>query len=398
MNDKHRIEQIQEALCKEGVDGWLFCDFHNRDPISYRVLGLEEGKFTSRRWFYFVPASGTPHRLVHAVERGKLDALPGDKTVYLPWEQLHASLNEILGRPGTVAMQYSPNNNIPYVDLADPGIVELVRGLGHTVVSSANLVQLFEAVLDDDQFETHVEAGRRIQPIKDQAFAKIENALLSGQKITEYEVQQYIIRRFSEEGLNCDEEWPIVAANEHAADPHFEPRPDNTVAFKPGDKILIDLWARLDQPGAIYYDITWCGFAGSKPPPEYVRIFDVAMAARNAAYKLVKDRFSAEIPVYGWEVDRACRQVVEDAKLGEYFVHRTGHSIGTSVHGNGVHMDSLETKDERQLIPGICFSIEPGIYMRGDMGVRTEIDLFIKSSGEVVVVGELQEQLILLDC
>lgn len=398
MNDKHRIEQIQEALRKEGFDGWLFCDFHNRDPISYRVLGLEEGKFTSRRWFYFVPASGTPQRLVHAVERGKLDSLPGEKTVYLPWEQLHSSLNEILGRPGTIAMQYSPNNNIPYVDLADPGIVELVRGLGHTVVSSANLVQLFEAVLDDDQFETHVEAGRRIQPIKDQAFAKIENALQAGKDITEYEVQQFIIRRFSEEGLNCDEEWPIVAANEHAADPHFEPRPDNTVAFKPGDKILIDLWARLDQPGAIYYDITWCGFAGSTPPPEYVHIFEVAMEARNAAYNLVKDRFASGTPVYGWEVDRACRKVVEDAELGTCFVHRTGHSIGTAVHGNGVHMDSLETKDERQLIPGICFSIEPGIYMRGDMGVRTEIDLFIKGSGEVVVVGELQEQLILLNC
>jgi len=392
-----RVARIQEELGREGLDGWLFCDFHNRDPISYRVLGLEEGKFTSRRWFYYVPASGEPSRLVHSVEKGKLDCLPGSKTVYLPWEQLHEEMKRILGPPSRIAMQYSPKNNIPYVDLADPGIVELVRSFGHTVVSSADLVQTFEAVLSDEQFATHEEAAGKVQRIKDEAFGEIETAIAGGSPRTEWEVQQFIIRRFEEEGLTCDEEWPIVAVNAHAADPHFSPSCSHNSPIVAGDMILIDLWARLDQPGAIYYDITWCGFAGAAPPAKYVEIFDVVMEARNAAFNLVKERFTRETPVHGYEVDRACRQVVEDAGFGPWFVHRTGHSIGTAVHGNGVHMDSLETKDERLLVPGICFSLEPGIYLEGEMGVRTEIDVFILPSGEVVVVGELQKELILLD-
>ncbi len=394
---EERVTRIQEELTSEGLDGWLFCDFHNRDPISYRVLGLEEGKFTSRRWFYYVPSAGEPSRLVHSVEKGKLDALPGEKTVYLPWEQLHEELKRILGPPSRIAMQYSPKNNIPYVDLADPGIVELVKGFGHTVVSSANLVQTFEAVLSDEQYGTHEEAARKVQRIKDEAFEKIAAAIRSGTPCTEYEVQQFIITRFDEEGLTCDEEWPIVGVNAHAADPHFSPSASASSPITKGDMILIDLWARLNRPGAIYYDITWCGFAGGTPPPKYVEIFDVVMAARNAAFNLVKKRFAEGVDVHGYEVDRACRQVVEEAGFGPWFVHRTGHSIGTAVHGNGVHMDSLETKDERLLVPGICFSIEPGIYLEGEMGVRTEIDVFILPSGEVVVVGELQKELILLD-
>jgi len=394
---KARISEIQEAIGKFGFDGWLFTDFHNRDAISYRVLGMEGGKFTSRRWFFFVPAKGEPKRLVHAVEKRKLDLLPGAKTVYLPWEQLHEELEKMLGAPGRIAMQYSPNNNIPYVDLVDPGLVELVRGFGHTVVSSADLVQQFEAVLSDEQIQTHIDTGVHIQRIKDDAFARIEAAIKRNEPETEYAIQQFIVRSFDEAGLTCDEEWPIVAVNEHAADPHFEPLPDNTVEIRKGDMILIDLWARQNTPGAIYYDITWCGFAGSNPPEEYVRIFDIVMLARDAAFALVKERFEAGQPLHGYEVDRICRTAVEEAGYGPWFVHRTGHSIGTSVHGNGVHMDSLETKDERRLVPGICFSIEPGIYLEGRMGVRTEIDAFIGHDGVVRFSGDLQTKLILLD-
>ena len=392
-----RVEKIQAAIARYELDGWLFCDFHNRDLISYRVLGLESGKFTSRRWFYFIPANGEPVRLVHAVEKRKLDPLPGRKIVYLAWEELHASLHEILGAPGNIAMQYSPMNNIPYVDLADPGLVELVRSLGHQVVSSADLVQEFEAVLKPDQLSTHEQAGVKVQAIKDEAFARIESAIKSGNPQTEYEIQRYIVRRFEELGLTCDDEFPIVAANAHAADPHFEPTPENSVPIVKGDMILIDLWARLNQPGAIYYDITWCGFAGSEPPAKYVEIFDVAMKARDAAFDVVKERFEQDQPAFGYEVDRAARKVIEDAGFADYFVHRTGHSIGTAVHGNGVHMDSLETKDERKLVPGICFSIEPGIYREGEMGVRTEIDCFIDHSGVARFSGKVQKELILLD-
>lgn len=397
MDYSQRVHAIQSALKQHGLDAWLLCDFHNRDPISYRVLGLEEGKFTSRRWFYLVPAVGEPIRLVHAVEKGKLDLLPGKKVVYLPWEQLHRELAGALQGCGRVAMQYSPNNAIPYVDLADPGIVELVRSLGHEVVSSANLVQQFEAILDHEQLESHKEAGRRIQPIKDEAFALIHKALKDGEEITEYDVQQFIIRRFQEEGLNCDAEWPIVAVNEHAADPHFEPRPGKSSVIRKGDGILIDLWARLDDPRAVYYDITWCGFAGTQPPDKYKHIFELGVRARDAALDLVKTRFAQGEPVHGFEVDRACREVIEKAGYAKAFVHRTGHSIGHAVHGNGVHMDSLETRDERLLVPGICFSIEPGIYLEGEMGIRTEIDVFIAPDGEVIVEGERQMSLILME-
>jgi len=398
MSPDNRIAEIQEAIRSFELDGWLLCDFHNRDGISCRVLGLEEGKFTSRRWFYYIPAHGAPTRLVHAVEKGKLDSLPGEKRIYLAWETLHQELQDIFGEaPVVVAMQYSPLNNIPYVDLVDPGVVELVRSFGHTVVSSADLVQRFEAVLDEDQLETHRRAGVEVQRIKDDAFALIEGKLKRDEAITEYDVQQFILGEFDKAGLTCDREYPIVAVNEHAADPHFEPTPDNTVQIKRWDKILIDLWARLDQPGAIYYDITWCGYAGTEPPDQYVHIFSVALLARDAALGLVQDRFAAGEEVFGWEVDRAAREVIENEGLGKYFVHRTGHSIGTSVHGNGVHMDSLETKDERRLVPGICFSIEPGIYMEGSMGVRTEIDAFITLDGKVEVSGTVQDELVLLD-
>ena len=397
MRAEKRIAKIQEAIRSFDLDGWLLCDFHNRDGISCRVLGLEEGKFTSRRWFYYIPAHGAPVRLVHAVEKGKLDSLPGEKRVYLAWEQLHAEIQEFLGElPAVVAMQYSPLNNIPYVDLVDPGLVELVRSFGHTVVSSADLVQQFEAVLNEEQLETHRLAGVEVQRIKDEAFALIEDALKRGDELTEYDVQQFIVAEFEKAGLTCDEEYPIVAVNEHAADPHFEPTPDNTAVIKKWDKILIDLWARLNQPGAIYYDITWCAYAGDEPPEQYVHIFSVALLARDAALALVQDRFASDTPVFGWEVDRAAREVIEEEGLGKYFVHRTGHSIGTSVHGNGVHMDSLETKDERRLVPGICFSIEPGLYMEGSMGVRTEIDAFITQDGQVEVSGAIQDELLLL--
>ncbi len=390
-----RIERIQEALRAAGLDGWLFYDFHNRDPVAYRILGLDFGVFTSRRWFYLVPATGVPVRVVSRVEPSRLDALPGEKRFYLSWSELQEVLRGLVeGR--TVAMQYSPGGSIPSVSLVDGGTLDLVRAAGATVVSSADLVQVFEACIGEEGYQSHVEAARRLYRIKDDAFERIREALRHGETLTEYDLQQFILRRFEEEGLDCRGEWPIVGVREHPADPHFLPTPGNTYPIRRGDTILVDLWARLRGEGTIFADITWCGYAGEEPPAEYVRIFDVVCRARDAAVAFVRERFARGAVCRGFEVDDACRAVVREAGYGDFFVHRTGHSIGTEVHGNGVNLDNLETRDERLLMPGVCFSVEPGIYLPGRMAVRTEIDVFIRSEGVVEVTGPLQRELVLV--
>jgi len=278
------VTRIRDAVRDAGLDGWLFCDFHNRDAIAYRILGLDFHKFTSRRWFYLVPAQGEPVRLLSRVEPARLDALPGEQRFYRSWRELQEALATLV-KNRKIAMQYSPNNAIPYVSLVDGGTIELVRAAGAEVVSSADLVQTFEAVLDEAAYQSHVEAGRRIHPIKDEAFALIGQALRERTVLTEYDVQRFILRRFDEEGLDCMGENPIVGVNGHPSDPHFEPTPQNTVPIRAGDTILIDLWAKLRQPGSVFFDITWCGFAGATPPDRYHHIFEVVCAARDAAVR-----------------------------------------------------------------------------------------------------------------
>ena len=391
------IKRIQEQLKKAGFDGWLFYDFHNRDPISYRVLGMDFGKFTSRRWFYFIPSEGDPVGLVHRVEPSKLDSLPGKKTYYVSWTALHEILGKILGAPKQIAMQYSPNNNIPYISMADAGTVDFIRSLGHTVVSSADLVQYFEAVIDETGYQSHMAASKKIYQIKDEAYSWIEDQLKRERTISEYNTQQFILQRFRDEGMTCEGENPIVGVNAHPANPHFEPTPQNTVVIQRGDTILIDLWARFDEPDAIWADITWCGYAGLNPPEKYARIFEIVRTARDRGLGFIQQKFLNDNPCHGWEVDDAVRNVIREAGYGDYFIHRTGHSIGREVHGNGVHIDNLETREERRLIPGICFSIEPGIYLEGEMAVRSEINVFITQEGSVSVAGEPQKTLILLN-
>jgi Xaa-Pro aminopeptidase len=373
------VKAIQDALREKGIDGWLLYDFHNRDHLAYRILGLDFNKMTSRRWFYFIPAVGEPVRLAHRVEPSKLDSLPGRKVFYHPWEELHRRLGEILGEPKSIV---------------DGGTIELIRSLGHEVVSSADLVQLFEAIIDDKGYRSHLRAGEIIQRIKNEAFAEIGKALAKKRTLTEYDMARFILSRFEQEGIDPGHDIPIVGINDHPANPHFEPSPENSYVFKRGDMILIDLWGKLKEPGSIYYDITWCGFIGDDPPEKYQEIFRVVRDARIEAVNFVRGRFAADQPVCGWEVDDACRDVVREAGYGDFFIHRTGHSIGEEVHGNGVNIDNLETKDERQLVPGICFSIEPGIYLEGEMAARSEIDCFITLDGEVVVAGEEQMELV----
>ncbi len=390
------VAEIQKALKDQNLDGWLLYDFHNRDLLAIKILGLDPSKFSSRRWYYYIPAEGEPTKLVSVVEKTVLDNLPGRKLTYLSWKEMHRQIQAMLGKSKRIAMNYSPMNHIPYVSMVDAGILELIRGFGYEIISAADLIQQFEAIIDEKGYRSHVEAGEIVLSIKDEAYAEIAQAIREGRALSEYELQQFIMQRFDEEGLTCEGHGPIVGINDHPADPHFEPKPEGGYIFKPGDTVLIDLWAKKKEPGSIYYDVTWCGYIGENPPDKYLEIFNTVRNARKAAVQFVRDRFDKGEPCYGWEVDDACRQVVVDAGYGDYFLHRTGHSIGADVHGNGVNIDNLETKDERRLVPGICFSVEPGIYLEGDMAVRSEINVFITLAGEVVVCGDEQEELILV--
>ncbi len=389
------LQKIQKALRDKRIDGWLLCDFRNRDYLAYRVVGLNFEKMTSRRWYYYIPARGEPRKLVSAVERMRLDSLPGKRMVYLSWQQLHSSLRKMMGPKKTIAMQYSPKNNVPYVSMVDGGTIELLKSLGYRIVSSADLVQTFVSVIPEEGYRTHIEAGRVMDRIRAQAFDQIRNAVRNNTGATEYDIQQFMMKRFKEEGLTTYDP-PMVGVNDHPADPHFDTPKEGARVFKKGDTVLIDMWAKKDVPGGIYYDITWVGYIGDTPPAKYVKIFNAVKAGRDAAVKFVQDKFSKGETCYGWQVDDACRNVIKKAGFGKYFLHRTGHSITEETHGNGVNIDNLETKDERALLPGCCFSIEPGIYLEGEMAVRTEINMFIRHDGVPEVTGEVQQDLVLL--
>jgi len=387
------LKAIQQELRRGSLDGWLLCDFRNRDYLAYRVLGLNFEKMSTRRWFYYIPARGTPKKLVSAVERRRLDELPGTTLVYLSWKELHAALKGVLGAKKRIAMQYSPLNHVPYVAMVDAGTIELVRKMGHRVVSSADLIQRFVSVISEEGYRTHKNAAAIMDRIRAEAFEEIRRAIQTNSGTTEYDVQQFIMRRFREEHLTTYDP-PMVGTNEHPADPHFDLTPENARPFRVGDTVLIDMWAKQDVPGAIYYDITWVGYIGARPPRTYVEIFNIVKEGRDAAVAFIRDRFARGRPCYGWEVDDACRSVVRKAGYGAQFLHRTGHSITEETHGNGVNIDNLETKDERLLLPGCCFSIEPGIYLKGKMAVRTEINVFIRHDGTPEVTGEVQNELI----
>lgn len=396
-DDKSKnLMAIQKALHEYGIDGWLFYDYENRDPIAYKVLGINQNKLTTRRWYYFIPSDGIPTKLVHAIEKERLSELPGISMMYSRWVELHSRLAEMLKGYKRVAMQYSPYNDIPSIGYVDAGTIELVKSFNVEVVSSANLVQLFVARLNKKGMTLHKEAGEKVQKIKNMAFELIFDAVKSGKKITEYDVQQFILEKFAKENLTSEGLNPIVAVNSHAADPHFEVTLDNACEIKEKDRILIDLWAKVDDPDGVYYDITWCGYLGNNPPKKYVEMFDIVVQARNLAKNFIIEKLKNREPILGWEVDDVSRNHIYKKGYGDHFIHRTGHSIDTKVHGSGVNLDNFETKDQREIIPGVCFSIEPGIY-KEDFGVRSEISVLIGTNRNVVVVGAEQERLVLLD-
>jgi len=388
-----RIDEIQVALRDEQVDGWLFFDHHRRDPLAYRVLQLTPLSPVTRRWFYYIPANGEPRGLVHRIEEHTLEALPGVHKTYAGWSTLVDGVREMLTGARKIAMQYSPDCAVPYVSLVDAGTLELVRATGVEVVTSANLIQHFESRWTRDQLDSHMEAAKRIDRIRRESFERVGAKLKAKDRVTEWEMQQFILQRFSEEGL-VNDHGPDVAVNSNASNPHYEPKQDACAEIKTGDVILMDMWAKLNQPDAVYYDITWVGFCGQQPPAQVERVFTVVRDARDKAIRRVVEGVAAKEDLRGFQVDDAARKHVEEQGFGEYFFHRTGHSIGCEVHGSGANMDNLETHDERKVIPWTCFSVEPGIYLP-EFGVRLEVDVFVGDDG-ARVTGEIQDRLILL--
>jgi Xaa-Pro dipeptidase len=385
------VERIQEALREGGLDGWLFFDHHRRDPLAYRILGIPDEVEATRRWYYFVPATGEPRKLVHRIESRSLDSLPGEKQTYSSWMDQQNKLQRLLAGCSRIAMQYSPNCAIPYISLVDAGTIELVRNQGVEVVSSADLIQQFEARWTEEQFQLHLEAGRLVDQIRREAFEWIHERLASKLSATEYEVQQFIRTQFSESGLKTDH-GPIVGVNANASDPHYEPTWERSSPIRPGDVVLIDLWAKLARPQAVYYDITWTGFCGEVIPDHIQNVFEVVRDARKRASQFVIRKTRAREPFAGYEVDDVAREYIGSKGFGESFFHRTGHSIGTEVHGTGANMDNLESHDDRRVISGTCFSIEPGIYLL-QFGIRSEVNVYV-GDGFAQVTGEEQEQLL----
>jgi Xaa-Pro aminopeptidase len=385
------IPAVQRALQEDGLDAWLLYDFRGSNPIAARLAGLAgSGKMATRRWFYLIPATGEPRGLVHAIERHNLDGLPGEKRPYSRRQELAEGLEALLRGVKRVAMEYSPGNNIPYISRVDAGTVEIVRQAGAEVVSSGDLVQRFEAVWSDEVFAMHQAAADRLYRIKDRAYELVRQRVAGG-TLTEYQVQQEMMGWFREEGLVTDAD-PNVSAQENAGNPHYHPSREVHRPIRRNEIVLLDLWGKLAAPGAVFADITWVGYTGPTVPEPYARAFAAARDGRDAAIELVKSAVRDRRDLRGFEVDRAARDVIERAGYGDQFIHRTGHSLGEEIHGNGVHMDDYETHDDRRLIPGTGFTIEPGIYT-SEFGVRTEINMFVRER-EAVVTGPVQTEIL----
>jgi Xaa-Pro aminopeptidase len=386
------INAIQGDLRAAKLDGWLFYDFRGRDPIAQGILQLPPGMRT-RRWFYFVPAKGVPRKLVHKIETESLAALPGDALFYASHEELSRNLRKLLGRAKKVAMQYSPKNAIPYVAMVDAGTVELVRSTGAKVVSSADLVQKYDACWSKDQLDSHLAAGAVIDRVVREAFQLAAKNVREKKNFTEYDLKQWILKEFEAAGITADQ-GPDIAVGAHASDPHYGPSPESASPIREGDLLLLDVWGKTKARGSVYYDVTWMGYLGAKVPEKMAKVFAVVREARDKAVSLIQSSIAAGKPLEGWQVDQAARKVIEKAGYGKYFFHRTGHNIGQSVHGNGVNMDGLETYDVRHLIPGTCNSIEPGIYLP-EFGVRTEVNVYIGEK-EARVTGAVQKEILAL--
>jgi len=386
------LSAIQSALRERNLDGWLFYDHHHRDPMAYRVLGLSEKLMVTRRWFYLIPANGEPQKLVHKIESGHLDSLPGTKRTYAARQELFDGLKQMLSAHRDLAMQYSPNNAVFTISLVDAGTVELIRGLGKNVVSSGDLIAQFEATWTEDQIKTHFAARDSIDAITTAAFQEIGRRVRSG-GTNEFEIQKWILEAFQRENLIADDP-PVVAVNANCSNPHYSPSEASAAPIREGDFVLLDIWGKKDVPRSVYYDITWTGFVGKAPSDRMHEVFRTVRDARDLGAKFVTDAIVVGEKIAGWQVDRAVRSHIKKAGLADYFVHRTGHAIGTDVHANGANMDDLEIHDERQILPNSCFSIEPGVYLP-EFGVRSEINMLVRSNS-AEVTGRMQSEIVLI--
>ncbi|HZU26595.1 MAG TPA: M24 family metallopeptidase [Bryobacteraceae bacterium] len=393
MSDMQHVDvaSIQDAIRAEGIDGWLFFDHHRRDMLAYRVLRFEPTGHVTRRWYYFIPAQGEARGLVHGIESHTLDSLPGRKAVYGNWPSQKEGLAYLIDGARRIAMQYSPMCAIPYVSNVDAGTIELVRSLGVEIVSSADLIQQFEATWTDAQYRSHIEAGKLVDEIRGQAFRMIGERLAAGASVDEYAVKVFIREAFDRAGMVTDG-GPIVGVNENMSDPHYEPESGTARPIRAGDAVLIDMWAKLNREHAVYYDITWTGFCGPSVPENIARVFGIVREARDRAVDTVRTAVASGRLLRGFEVDDAARGWIAGQGYGEYFIHRTGHSIGEDVHGTGANMDNFETHDVRRVIANTCFSVEPGVYLP-EFGIRSEVNVFV-GSGEAQVTGEAQQEMV----
>jgi len=383
------LSDIQSALRDSRNDCWLFYDHHHRDAIAYSVLSLSPTMMVTRRWFYVVPADGEPVKLVHRVEGHHLDSLPGKKLEYSAWQELWQNLESMLNPYHKVVMQYSPNNQIPYISLVDGGMLELVRSFGKQIVSSANLVARFEATLTEAQIASHFKARDAIDKITPAFFQEVGRRVRNG-GTHEFEMQQWVMQAFRRENLVTDDP-PIVGVNAHSGDPHYEPTSASSAPMRQGDFVLLDLWAKTSEPDSVYYDITWTGVIGT-PTDKQREVFEIVRDARNVGINRVKQAFEAGQKIQGWQVDEAVRSHITANGYGQYFIHRTGHSIGRDIHANGANLDNFETKDDRDILPNTCFSVEPGIYLP-EFGVRSEVDM-MTAPGRAWVTGKIQRELV----
>jgi len=395
------LAAIQSALQDAQLDGWLFYDHHHRDPLAYRILGLDENAHVTRRWFYFIPATGDPKKLVHRIESGRLDAVPGAKTEYSSWQELEAALKTLLAGATKIAMQYSPRNAIMYVGLVDAGTIEVLHELGKEIVSSADLVSRFEAVLTESQIASHFEAQQRLDAILAAGFERIGQLARTKAGTDEYSMVLWLQEAIERAGM-VTEHGPNVSAGPNSADSHYEPTLASSRPIRSGDFLLIDIWAKLaNDPKACWYDITWTGVVDRSPTAHEQLIFATVRNARDAAIATVQAAFAANQPLAGWQPDEAARTVIRDAGFAGAFTHRTGHNIATELHGAGAHLDNLETHDVRLILPHTCFSVEPGLYFPsacGDkpaFGIRSEINM-ITYPGKAVVTGRTQTELLRL--
>ncbi|CUI17337.1 hypothetical protein PNK_1730 [Candidatus Protochlamydia naegleriophila] len=396
MEFEKKLSEVQSLLKEQRIEGWLLYDFRRSNPLVYTFLDIPPGKMLSRRFFYWIPQKGEPIKILPQIEPHTLDHLPGVKWLYKSWQELEKLLFSITVENAKIAMEYSPYNALPIISKVDAGTIELMRKNGAEVVSSANLLQRYTSVWSESQLQGHLAAADVLNEIVDRTWAFIELSLQKQHSIDEYQVQQFMLDLMHQNKC-VTADPPTCAVNAHSADPHYGPTKDHSSRIHPGDFILLDLWCKQYVQGSVYADITRVGVAAQQATPHQIEIFNHVKAARDRATFFIKENYEKGRPIQGWEVDQTCRDVIIEAGYGDYFIHRTGHNIGEDVHGPGANLDNLETHDFRELIPGTCFSVEPGIYLPQQFGVRLEYDIYLHPAGRIEITGGIQEELVCLN-